>query len=438
VNDDGERDLDAVFRAWAASPDLHELSPGASDATIRAAESELGFPLPASLVALYRFSDGLGAVENNLVVQPVDPAREDSILGWTEQLPASHWPIPEELLVIGGNGAGEVFGLWRPEAGDPTPVVMGTWGFDPPTVALVGTSLPAFLRWWTGYYLALVGAPEAAFDALGMPAALRDLDEHAGWAPYVSWADQGLPDHDPDPYARGIDPDELDDVLAEIGHSRRPAARQWSARPAPQPLGEEAGGAASWSASGKRGLRIVLDSGETRGLATVVAESVGQDLGGFLSGERTPPVLPRPFRRLAGRRFPDLLRTEDLQFLISERAVDVLRDRGITGFTTYPVEIHARREIITGHVGLVVTGRCTVDWAQSEHVLMPPYVEDGPPVPMRRGFVIVDGSWTGTDLALVERTLIVVATERVAAALSGLDLAGVVLTPLEEYLFHPR
>jgi hypothetical protein len=201
----GRGELDRLFAAWRLSTHLHDLNDPADEASIDAAERAFGGPLPTGLKALYRFSDGMGLVGGNLAVEPLE-----GLVGMSGRLRSWKWPIPNELLMFGGNGSDDLFGLWYPAGANPdapTPVIMVGSIFEPRCLALAGTDLPAFLRAWSGYFMVLLDASPAALDVLGLPPSLRVIDEHTGIAPYFQWADPTLPDPEPDPYARGLDRD---------------------------------------------------------------------------------------------------------------------------------------------------------------------------------------------------------------------------------------
>lgn len=211
--------LDRVLTAWRLSPASHQLqAPPAADEAIAEAERAVGRPLPHALKALYGFGNGISALGGNLEVVPLFDGETGGLVDFGTTLRSSQWPIPDQVLAFGSNGADEQFGLWYPPASTadgPMPVVMIGAVFEPPCLALVGTDLPQFLRAWSGYYLVLLEAPSEALDALGLPDALRRIPE-GGMAPYFRWADPALPDPDPDPYSRGMDAQEIASVIESI------------------------------------------------------------------------------------------------------------------------------------------------------------------------------------------------------------------------------
>lgn len=147
---------------------------------------------------------------------PLFAEGERGLIGFGDRLRAWGWLIPSELLMFGGNGADELFGVWYPpeaSSDDEVPVVMVGSVVEPACLSLAGTDLPRFLVGWSSYYLVLDEAPSRAFDTLGLPASLRRARPDASIASYLAWADPQLPDPDPDPYARGLDANEMREVL---------------------------------------------------------------------------------------------------------------------------------------------------------------------------------------------------------------------------------
>jgi hypothetical protein len=208
-----DHELERVVAAWRLSAASDELAKPASEETIAEAERALGRPVPDGLKTLYRFSNGMGPLGGNLTVVPLlDTERADGeeigLVNLGDRLRSWDWPIPDEVLVFGGNGGDDQFGIWYPSgapADGPTPVVMVGSIFEPGCLALAGTDLPKFLLAWSGYYLALLDAPTEALDALGLPDSLRRIDADGSLAPYFRWADPALPDPEPDPYSQRMD-----------------------------------------------------------------------------------------------------------------------------------------------------------------------------------------------------------------------------------------
>jgi hypothetical protein len=216
--------IERVLAAWRLSAARGELGEAASEGTIAEAERALGRPVPYDLKVLYRFSNGMGPLGGNLAVVPLHDTEhadgeEIGLVNLGDRLRSWDWPIPDEVLVFGGNGGDDQFGIWYPSgapADGPTPVVMIGSIFEPGCLALAGTDLPKFLLAWSGYYLALLDAPTEALDALGLPDSLRRIDKDGSFAPYFRWADPSLPDPVPDPYSQRMDAEEIAAVIEDL------------------------------------------------------------------------------------------------------------------------------------------------------------------------------------------------------------------------------
>lgn len=215
--------LDRVLTAWRLTPASFELrAPPAGDGAIAGAERALGRPLPRALKALYGFGNGISALGGNLGIVPLFDEDADGLVDFGTSLRSWSWPIPDQVLAFGGNGADEQFGVWYPPESPPDgpiPVVMIGAVFEPACLALAGTDFERFLQAWSGYYLVLLEAPSEALDALGLPDALRRIPAEGGMAPYFRWADPSLPDPNPDPYSRGMDAEGIASVIKRLQDS---------------------------------------------------------------------------------------------------------------------------------------------------------------------------------------------------------------------------
>jgi hypothetical protein len=125
---------DRLLACWRRTEDLHTLPLPASADEIAAAEAELNLALPDLLRQIYLFSKGpwlFGGCLN------LDVLRNPEGLGLTTSsrlLREWEWPIPEEILVFGGDGSEEVYGLWlgaRDQARFPDPVLAFVEGAGP-------------------------------------------------------------------------------------------------------------------------------------------------------------------------------------------------------------------------------------------------------------------------------------------------------------------
>lgn len=206
-----------VLSAWQAAGQYIHTAPGLSADQLVEAGRLVGRPVPSDVAELYRATDGLVLGEEALRLYPMLGTDEE--LGVDEAGPTYRswgWGIPEELLILGADETDRLYGVWAPEDARRTLVVAAEESLEGPALAVVGTGLAAFLAAWTAYHLPLTlgETPEviAALDVLGVPAALREGesefdDEHLH--ALLAWASPDLPDDEPDPAARPIDPAEL-------------------------------------------------------------------------------------------------------------------------------------------------------------------------------------------------------------------------------------
>jgi hypothetical protein len=219
--------IDAVLAALRLSADLHKLRPPAEEMSLLVVEARLDRELPAAVKRLYEFSDGMDLFNGNLNFVPAFERLPFRLLDYSEELRDQDCPIAQELIMFGGDGEDELYGLWYPpEASpqDPTPVIEVGELSEPDSMAVVGTDLPAFMRGWCGYRLAQYEAPEAALEAIGLPRPLwrwpLEAKSHAETiAPYLAWADPTLPRKNPDSYRDRLD---VDGVRALLGQVTRP------------------------------------------------------------------------------------------------------------------------------------------------------------------------------------------------------------------------
>jgi SMI1 / KNR4 family (SUKH-1) len=191
--------LDDVLDAWRLSSALHTIGDPLDEDGLLAAEARLGRDLPTDLRRVYEFSDGFDGFDGNINMERALVAAD-----FAEGLRDSGWDIAPELLVFGGDGSDEHWALWYPDGAspdDPTPVIEIGEIFDGGCLALLGSSLPRFLRMISGFHLAGRDNP-AASDAIGLPQALRRDQDRL--APLVAWADPALPFAEPDPYVQRL------------------------------------------------------------------------------------------------------------------------------------------------------------------------------------------------------------------------------------------
>lgn len=212
-------EIQQVIIAWALATPVSYGSPGgASPAALADAERLLGYALPPALRELYAAYDGGGFLGNNINLLPLLPTmgHELALTTTSDLLREWQWDIPPELLIFGDNGSEVSYGLWlhEPRVQDPLVVALG----EGEGLAVVGDSLAGFLAGHSAFYLLLIAThgydPVPALDALGVPARLRSFDpmDDALYNRLLNWANPNLPDKEPDPYARGMTRDQINDI----------------------------------------------------------------------------------------------------------------------------------------------------------------------------------------------------------------------------------
>lgn len=211
--------IERVLEAWAAAGAAVRRSPGAPAGDLEQAERLVG-ALPGEVAELYRASDGVVLGEDALHLYPLLGTDEEMGVGEAAATYRSwDWQIPEELLVLGVDEADRLYGVWVPAGARRTLVVVAEESLDGPALAVVGTSLAAFLAAWTAYHLPRdlgeTAAVARCLDRLGVPAPLRDGesdfdDEHLH--ALLSWASPDLPDDEPDATLRPAAPATLTEL----------------------------------------------------------------------------------------------------------------------------------------------------------------------------------------------------------------------------------
>ena len=207
--------MDAILAAWRLTASLHDgMGAAATVQQLDEAERMLGRPLPLQLREVYEFSNGIGVLGGNTVFDSLDRlARPGESAADTFR--NAGWPIPDEVVMFGGDGSDGLFGLWLPagtERRESAPVVAVGEIFEEGCMDVAGTGIAAFLAARTAYYLvAYMDAADTseALDVLGVPAEFRteEPDEQT-FVRIHAWADPELPGP-PDPYEARLTPDDL-------------------------------------------------------------------------------------------------------------------------------------------------------------------------------------------------------------------------------------
>ena len=194
--------MEAIFRSWELSAELHNFNAAALIKDFKAFEEEVGWQLPQEWRALYAFSNGARLFYDNLNFGPLSGGWR-ALIESSQSLRESGWPVPAALWVAGDNGAGDPFGLWHSGLTEKTaPVVEIGQIFEPGCMAVAGRSLRVFLLARTANFLLSRTDEidtEPALDALGVPAELRSGG--MAWDAIARWADPAWKDGQDNPYA---------------------------------------------------------------------------------------------------------------------------------------------------------------------------------------------------------------------------------------------
>lgn len=211
-------DLDTLKSAWGRMRALHRVPSGASPRALAAAEQRLGVPLPPELRALYRATDGPSLFHGNLVVYPAGGRQEITLGRAAEVFRERGWPVPDEVVVFGDDGAGSLFGVWTGDVADarfPSPVVEIVESEGEAALALAASSLVRFLLFQTVLGALQAGGAEEVLASLGLPESLRAMDPgDLDLDRLRQWADPDLPREVSDPYLGGLTAEELQSLLS--------------------------------------------------------------------------------------------------------------------------------------------------------------------------------------------------------------------------------
>jgi hypothetical protein len=148
------------------------------------------------------------------------------------------------------------------------------------------------------------------------------------------------------------------------------------------------------------------------------------------------PLQPLVCRHHMGGKPRDLVGTSYATLdLLSDRVIQIFRDGGYTGWTTFPVEMFGKRgERIEGYHGFAVTGRCgPVIWAKGKKVRKPPRVPWGQSYDAWAGMYFDPDSWDGSDIFVPEATAYTIVVEKVMLALTKAKVTNIKFEPLTEF-----
>ena len=145
------------------------------------------------------------------------------------------------------------------------------------------------------------------------------------------------------------------------------------------------------------------------------------------------PKAPFPFLREESGRLEDFLDTGFASlYLISDRAVDIFRKEGITGWETYPAELKTKRgEVIKGYSGFRVSGVCgPVRWSRAPIVQR--VVGNGETWDHYAGYPADMGAWDGSDFFIPQGVFGYLITDRVFEVLMRHKITNVDPRPIAD------
>jgi len=213
--------MQRVLKAWELAAELNNdyPVPAATPEMIAEAEQALGYTLPESMRAIYTVHDGGWYLGGNVVLRPLFPKEVDglSVTSGTKQLRSWDWPLPDDVLIVGGDGSDGTYGLWIDDLAGREPIVVETVDAGE-LFAVVGDDLASFLVGRSAFYLLLYSDyfdPERALDALELPSDLRrtDFDDEHYYA-VSRWANPNLPNVDPESSDAWWTPDQVREFVA--------------------------------------------------------------------------------------------------------------------------------------------------------------------------------------------------------------------------------
>jgi hypothetical protein len=216
--------INQVIDAWNLTSEVSHGSPGgASPEAITEAERILGHALPPSTRELYLAFDGGDFIGGNINLLPLLPRFEGDLALTTasDLMREWMWPVPPEMLVMGGNGSEEHYGLWLHDDSETNPIIVEIGEDDAENaLAVVGDDLAGFLAGHSAYYLLMFASDGydlgPALDAIGLPREIRGTYSIANDDEYyrlLNWANPHLPDKKPDPYGPGVTREQINEFV---------------------------------------------------------------------------------------------------------------------------------------------------------------------------------------------------------------------------------
>ena len=121
-------------------------------------------------------------------------------------------------------------------------------------------------------------------------------------------------------------------------------------------------------------------------------------------------------------------------FVVSDRVIDLLAGNGLTGWSTYAVEVRDKKgELVPGYRGFAVTGRAGDHDLHRVFVVQKPVWKGSDRLrEVLRGIYLEDDSWDSSDFSLMGETSNIIVTEQVVRAFKKAKIRNVQFTRLPE------
>ena len=164
-------------------------------------------------------------------------------------------------------------------------------------------------------------------------------------------------------------------------------------------------------------------------------EDIDDDVG--LVRAEWVPKIPLVFRHFTGgSRLHDVIGTGHATIdLLSDRVIDIFKEYGFTGWTTFPIELYGKKGVrIDGYNGFAVTGRCgPIDWSRGRKIRKPPPVPQGRSYDAWVGMYFDPNTWDRSDVFCPGETTYIIVTEPVMLALSDAKVTHILFKRLTEF-----
>lgn len=175
--------------------------------------------------------------------------------------------------------------------------------------------------------------------------------------------------------------------------------------------------------------------GSRQEFITQVDLPAGMDPWDILRGRVVPPEPLVARWALGGKKPRDVILSTAVHFTIfSERVVQMLEERGFTGWSTYPIDVYGKDgAYVARYHGLAVHGRCgPLDNTRTTRVVLE---YPGGPFPASKGIYFDPSSWDGSDFFMTEDKGFVFVTEEVMRAFKTMKFLHIEFTRLTEYIW---